>query len=87
MVAARIPAITSPAIIGGNRLVESSMNIFSEAEEVSSAVGYSERPITPIKTETPREITTQTVAMRRERVSSFSLRIAIKRNSTWGIPK
>ena len=38
-------------------------------------------------TATVREMSTHTVAMRREWVSSCSLRMAMKRNSTWGMPK
>ena len=63
------------------------MNTFSASEAVVSAVGYRERPIRPISTATVSEISTHTVAIRRERVSSLSRRMAMKRNSTWGIPK
>ena len=72
MVAARIPAMTSPASTAGSKLVESRIKTFSDADEVSSSVGYKVRPMTPINTATTREMNTQTVAMRRERVSSFS---------------
>ena len=43
--------------------------------------------MTPMKTATVRLMSTQTVAMRRLRVSSRSSRMAMKRSSTWGIPK
>ena len=68
MVAARMPAMTRPASTGGSRLVESRMKTFSASEAVVSARwGYSARPTTPMNTATVREMSTQTVAMRRER--------------------
>ena len=87
MVAAKIPAITNPARRGGSRLVAKRMNTFSASEEVSSAEGYSERPTTPMNTAMVREITTQTVAILRDMVSSRSLRMAMNRSRTWGTPK
>ncbi len=44
-------------------------------------------PTMPMNTATPMEITTQVPAMRRERVSSFSSRMAMKRTRMWGMPK
>ena len=82
-----MPAITNPAISGGSRFVDRRMNTFSASEDVVSAVGNSVRPTSPINTAIVREIITHTTAMRRERVSSSSRRIAIKRRSTCGIPK
>ena len=41
----------------------------------------------PMNTAMVRLISTHTVAMRRLRVSSRSWRMAMKRSSTWGIPK
>ena len=87
MVAARMPAMTRPASTGGSRLVESRINTFSASDAVVSDVGKRARPIRPMNTATDREITTHTVAMRRDCFSSFSLRIAMNRRSTWGIPK
>ena len=87
MVAARMPAITSPARAAGSRLVERRMKIFSASEAVVRAVGKRVRPTTPMNTATVREITTHTVAMRREAFSSPSRRMAMNRSSTWGIPK
>ena len=85
--AARMPAITNPASTGGSRLVESRMNTFSASEAVVSAAGNSVRPTRPMNTATAREMSTHTVAMRREAVSSLSCRMAMNRSSTWGIPK
>ena len=45
------------------------------------------RPMTPMAMAMAMEITTQTVAMRRERFSSFSSRMAMKRRRMWGMPK
>ena len=39
IVAARIPAITNPAISGGSRFVDRRINTFSASAEVVSAVG------------------------------------------------
>ena len=87
MVAARIPAMTKPARIAGSEPVASLIKTFSAADLVSSSVGRTCLPTMPMKTATASEIVTQTIAMRRERVSSFSLRIAMKRRSTCGMPK
>ena len=87
IVAARIPAITKPAIMGGKKLVESLMKIFSESALVRNSFGKSFLPIIPMKTAIAREIITQTIAILLDAPNSLSLRIAIKRRSTWGIPK
>ena len=58
------------------------IKLLSAEEEVVSAVGNRARPTIPMNTATAREITTHTMAMRRERFSSSSLRIAIKRSRT-----
>ena len=79
--------MTRPASTGGSRLVASRMNTFSASEEVVSAVGYSARPTMPMNTATAREMSTQTVAMRRDCASSRSERMAMNRSSTCGIPK
>ena len=87
MVAAKMPAITRPASRAGSRLVAMMIRIFSAEAEVSRAVGKSARPMIPMKTAAAREMTTHTVAMRRDMVNFFSLLIAMKRSSTCGIPK
>ena len=87
MVAARIPAITNPAKMAGSELVASVINIFSAAFAVKCCVGYNILPVIPINTATASEITTHIIAILLERVNSSSLRIAINRNNTCGIPK
>ena len=45
------------------------------------------RPTMPMDTAAAMEMTTQTMATRRESFSSFSERIPMNRSSTWGMPK
>ena len=87
MVAASMPAITNPATMGGKKLVESLMKMFSASALVRNSLGKSFLPIMPIKTAIARDMITQTIAILLDMPSSLSLRIAIKRRSTWGIPK
>ncbi len=89
MVAARIPAMITPARSGWKRSCARLAKTFSAPlwERSAASVGKSFRPRIPIKTATESETTTQTVAIRRERVSSSPRRIAIKRSRTCGIPK
>ena len=89
MVAARIPDMITPAIIGGRSFPQTMMKMFSAPEEERSAssVGSSALPIIPIATAAKREMMTQTVAMRRLMVISEVFLAAIKRRRTWGIPK
>ena len=70
IVAARIPAITKPANIGGKKLVERVINIFSAVVFVRSALPiisglFIKRtlPTIPINTATASEITTQIIAI------------------------
>ena len=59
----------------------------SASDAVVSAVGNSARPTMPIIIAAASAITTQTIATRRARLSSSSLRMAMKRSNTCGIPK
>ena len=84
-----MPAITPPAASGGKSDWLTTMKIFSAELAVlsDSCTGNMARPIMPMYTAAVSEMTTQTVAMRRERLSSLPRRMAIKRSSTCGIPK
>ena len=87
MVAARMPAMTTPANSGCISTEAMEEKIFSASEAVRWAVGSMARPMTPIITAADREITTHTVAIRRDYFSSPARRMAMNRSSTWGIPK
>ena len=89
MVAARMPAITTPANSGGSRSCDNTINTFSALLLLRSegSVGASDRPNTPITTAANSEITTQTVAIRLDFFSWLDLRMAINRSNTWGTPK
>ena len=84
MVAARMPAMTMPARRGWNRSWDRLAKTFSAPLWVAKAgsVGRMYLPRTPMNTAAVREMTTQTVAMRRERLSSEPLRMAMNRSST-----
>ena len=82
MVAARIPAITNPARIGGRKDSASVTKIFSASVALRCAVGKISLPTIPINTATVREIKTHTMAILLDIFSSRSLRIAMKRSST-----
>ncbi len=56
-------------------------------EARSTSSGSAAEPTIPMKTATPSEMTTQMEAIRREVLSWLSLRMAMNRSSTWGIPK
>ena len=67
IVAARIPAMTTPARIAGSKDSESTIKTFSAELAVFSvaSTGKSARPMRPIDTAANSEMMTHTVAMRR----------------------
>ncbi len=88
IVAARMPARITPANTNKIKLLPPSfcantINIVSGSPIFLTTAA----PIIPISKAENREMTTHTVAILREVFNSFSLRIAIKRSSTCGIPK
>ena len=95
IVAANIPARIRPAIIEGMKpCVLSRCAIFtimvSELESFRYGImpfAVMPLPTMPMMTATPREITTQIVATRLERVSFSLSPIAMNLSSIWGIPK
>ena len=87
IVAANMPAITTPAIIGGKKEVDKVINMFSALEPVRCEVGKSCLPTIPINTATSKDITTHTIAILLDGLSSFSDLIAINLSKTCGIPK
>ncbi len=93
MVAARIPARITPAISAANTpwvAIRSAivMMIVSESSsagmEPTAVMAF---PTTPMKMATVMEITTHMLATLLDSSSFFASSIAIKRSSTWGIPK
>lgn len=76
-----------PARTGGSRFADNVINTFSEALGVKSAAGYNARPISPMATAAKSEIKTQMTATFLDSANLDSSLIAIKRSSTWGIPK
>ena len=96
MVAARMPAIMTPATMAASApCVEMSAAVFtmrlsasdSDAGIAIAPVLTMPKPTMPITTATPSEMTTQTVAMRRLKLSLSSSPMAIKCSRMWGIPK
>ena len=95
MVDARIPARIRPATIANRKpcwLSTSAMRTMMVSESEPVRVGMTpaldmDRPTTPMKTATAREMTTQMDATRRDRLSLRSSSMAMKRSRTWGIPK
>ena len=96
IVAARMPDRIMPAMTAKNtpcRLIRSErrmMIVSASALPVrngSFPAADTLYPITPMDTAMNMEITTHTVARRRDWFSSFSLRIAMKRSRICGIPK
>ncbi|MPM66204.1 hypothetical protein SDC9_113111 [bioreactor metagenome] len=79
--------MTIPANNGRNNSVAISMKIVSEVAAVVNAIGNIARPIRPIRTDAVSESVVQMMPMRRDCLISSAERIAIKRNSTCGIPK
>ena len=88
MVAARIPARISPAMIVARtpcleiRSATTRMMVSGSFKVGRTPAFVIAFPITPINTETAMEITTQTVATLLESFSLFASPIAIKRSST-----
>ena len=93
MVAARIPARIRPATMAArNPCLEIRSATTRIMVSGSSSTGITPAfdmafPTTPINTAITMEMTTQMVATLLESFSFFASSIAIKRSSTWGIPK
>ena len=82
IVAAKIPAITNPAINEGSKLDDSTIKMLSESLYVKSVVGNNALPIIPMATAAPKEITTQTVAILLDVFNSLESLIAINLSNT-----
>ncbi len=93
MVAARMPARITPATRAASTpCLEIRSEIVMRMVSASSRAGMEPAfvmalPITPIKIATAMEITTQTEATLLDSFSFSASSMAIKRRSTWGIPK
>ena len=77
--AARMPDTTKPQKNAGSIILESTMKMDSAADCVSSSAGRMERPIMPMATAQNIEMMTHTMAIRRDVLTSSSLRMPKKR--------
>ena len=82
-----MPETTRPHIKEGKIILERTMKMLSALACVRNSVGITARPIRPIDTALNKEITTHTVAMRRDLRSSQEWVALMKRIRTCGIPK
>lgn len=87
MVAARIPAITTPANSGRKKEVDICTKMLSAEDFVSRAVGNIALPIMPIITAANSEIAHQTEATLLESLSSEAFLMPMNFKSTCGMPK
>ena len=85
--AAKMPDTTKPHINDGKIMFESTIKMLSALAWVKNCVGMTARPIRPIETALNNEITTHTVAIRRDLRSSLECVALMKRIKTWGMPK
>ena len=95
MVAARMPEKITPArrvartpsLLRSREIFMMILWLSSGARSVMAPLAIIALPIKPMAIAINIEITTQLQAIRREALSLFGCSIAMKRRSTWGIPK